>query len=203
MKHAKTLGLAAVAAMALIAFVGAGTAAAGGVLCSTATNPCTSKWATPTAFDFSLASGASAHIEDTSGNTLNTCKEFTIKGNLTANPDANGEATGENTAIEWGMCSALTKPMAPGKMRFKAENDEGDGILIADAEIKWTINVFGSCEYGIAAGSEIATWDEQTGVATVAASLQRLNACLGPKTAGWHATLVKTSPSTTLYISTS
>jgi hypothetical protein len=204
MKHVKKLGLAAAAAMALMALVGVGTASAGGVLCSTATNPCTSKWPVITALDFSLQSGTSSHIEDTSGNTLMTCKEATIKGNLTANPDAEGEATVENTAIIWGSCIATTDTTQLGKLRFKAENDEGDGILISDAETRWTTSIFGSCEYGYTKGTELGTWDEQTQTLTINAILTRLNACLGPKTSIWHATYVKTEPSsTTLFVSTS
>jgi hypothetical protein len=204
MKYVKMLGLAAVAAMALMAFAGAGTASADGVLCSTATNPCTSPWAVGTVIDFSLQSGTSAHLEDTSGNTLDTCKESTVKGKLTANPDAENTATGENTSIAWGNCSATTDTTQLGKLKVKAENDEGDGILIADAEIRVTINIFGSCEYGVTKGTELGTWDEQTGVFTANAIATRLNTCLGPKTSIWHATYVKTEPSsTTLYVSTS
>jgi hypothetical protein len=204
MKHAKMLGLAAAAAMALAALAGAATASAGGVLCSTATNPCNSKWAVGTVLDFSLASGTSSHLEDTSGNTLDTCKESTIRDLLSANPDASGTATAENTALNWGSCSSTATTIVLGKLRVEAENDEGDGILKADAETKVTINIFGSCEYGYTAGTELGTWDEQTGTLSVNAILQRVNGCLGPKTAIWHATFVKTEPSsTTLFVSTS
>jgi hypothetical protein len=204
MRYLKMLGLAAAAAMALMALAGAGTASAGGVACSTATNPCTSKWATPTAIDLSLKAGTSSHLEDTSGNTLNTCEEATVKGKLTANPDAGGEATGEITSLAWGKCSATTDTTQLGKLRIKAENDEGDAILISDAEIKVTMSIFGSCEYGVTAGTELGTLDEQTGVFTANAIAQRLNACLGPKTAIWHSTYVSTEPSgTTLYAATS
>lgn len=45
MKYLKMLGLAAVAAMALTAFAGVGSASAtGGVLCENTTDHCTEKW---------------------------------------------------------------------------------------------------------------------------------------------------------------
>lgn len=212
MKYIKMLGLAAVAAMALMAFVGAGTAsAAGGVLCSTATNPCNSKWAIGTALDFSLKSGTSAKLTNTEGSTLDSCSESTVKGTLTKNPstevgESNGQATGENTTISWGNCSFTTDTTKLGTLRVEAEDDSGNGKLYADGEIKVTISlgVFGDCEYGVTAGTELGTFKESTQEFTANAKATRLNSCLGPATSVWTATYVKTEPSaTTLFVSTS
>lgn len=75
MKYLKMLGLAAVAAAALMAFVGAGTASAKeGVLCSTTSNPCNSKWAAGTVIDFSLK-GSAVWTNAENGETLETCTE--------------------------------------------------------------------------------------------------------------------------------
>jgi len=210
MKHVKMLGLAAVAAMALMAFVGAGTAsAAGGVLCSTATDPCTSKWAVNTVLDFSLEPGTSAKLTDTNGNLLDTCTESTVKGKLLANPDGTGTATGENTSITWGNCTWTTDTTKLGKLKVEAETETpmaGNGWLYADEEIKVTISLgaFGSCEYGVTAGTLLGTYKESTETFTANAKATRLNGCLGPSTALWTATYVKTEPSgTTLWVSTS
>jgi hypothetical protein len=207
MKYIRILGLAVVAAMALMAVVGAGTAsAAGGVACSTATNPCTSKWAVPATLDFSLEAGTSALLTDTSGNVLDKCAISTVKGKLTANPDAtNKQATGENTAITWEECSWPTVTKKLGKLRIEAEDDNGNGWLYADEEIRVTIaNIFGDCEYGVTAGTKLGTFKESSQTFTANAVASLLGGCFGPSTALWTASYVKTEPSnTTLYVSTS
>jgi hypothetical protein len=218
MKYLKMLGLAAVAAGALMAFVGAGTAAAeGGVLCSTApeisTLRCTSKWAVGTVIDFSLKSGTSAKLTDTAGNTLDTCTASTVKGKLTANPDASGFATGENTEITWGTaatpCTVTIDTIVPGKFRFIAENDFGYSELWADSGIEITISIFGTtCTYGVHAGATLGTLVEGTGTAvgfTInAVAFKLAGNFLCPETTKWVAEYVLTSPSsTTAYVSTS
>src|SRR4051812_2345827 len=166
MKYLKMLGLAGLMATALMAFVGAGTAmATGGVLCSTATNPCTSPWATPQTLDFTLKTGGSAKLQETAppggeGEILDTCTGSTVKGSLTSNP-AGGPATGSNTEINWTGCTFTTKTTKLGKLRVTSDGD-GNGFLIADEEIKVTILIFGfiDCEYGIKDGTTLGTLDE-------------------------------------------
>lgn len=204
MKHVKTLGLAAVAAMALMALVGAGTASAtGGVLCSTATDPCTAPWSTPQPLVFSLQ--GSAHLEDTNGNTLDTCTGSTVEGELTSNKSG-GEATGKNTNIAWSSCSATTDTTKPGKLRITALAN-GNGTLYSDEEIKVTINIFGSCEYGVTNGVDLGTLTEGKGTSAVfhaEAIATRLSGFICPTTAKWTATYVLTTPKeTTLYVSKS
>jgi hypothetical protein len=212
MKYLKMLGLAAVVAGALMAFVGAGTASAS-ALCSTATNPCTSKWALNTNIDFSLKSGTSAKLTDTAGNTLDTCTASTVQGTLTANPDASGFATGVNTAITWGTastpCTVTTDTVKLGKLKISAEDDLGNGNLFADEATEVTISIFGTtCNYGISAGNKIGTLKEGTGTAAVftanAVAQKLAGNFLCPETSKWVAEYVLTSPSTTTaFISTS
>jgi hypothetical protein len=215
MKYLKMPGLAGLMAAAMMAFVGAGTASAsGGVLCSTATNPCTSRWAVGSVLDFTLKSGTgSSIVKETAppngeGNTLDSCTGSTIKNKITSNPGgaANG-ATGENQEITWTGCSQTTKTTRLGKLRVTSDGD-GNGWLIADEQIKWTTLVFGfiDCEYGVESGTTIGTIDEgNPGTFTVNAVVVLLNNCFGgPTTALWTATYTQTAPSgTTLYVSTS
>jgi hypothetical protein len=200
MKHAKMLGLAAVV-LASMAFVGAGSAAAKeGVYCSTKTEPCTVKWAINTVLDKSLKPGGTVILKDTSNNTLTTCSEGTWKGTLKANPGATGTAEWKNTAFQWGGCTATTDTSVLGAMKVEAES-EGSGLIYAAEEIKITINVFGSCEYGFTAGTQLGTVNA-SGEFTFNAVASRLNSCLGPLTARWTGTWVKTEPAlTTEYIS--
>src|SRR6476660_2459621 len=201
MKYVKMLGLAAVAAAALMALVGAGTASAKGTLCSAAEPTCAAanRWAVPTTMLWSLQQGGSAHLEDTSGNTLDTCTESTVDGDLTSNT-AGGEptATGNNTSITWGGCTATTDTTKLGKLKIAAAGG-GNGTLIADEEIKVTINIFGSCEYGVTAGTKLGTITEgkvaagsTSPIFHAEAVATRLSGLICPSTAKWTATYVMT-----------
>jgi hypothetical protein len=189
-----------------MAFVGAGTASAKGVLCSTATNPCSSKWAVGTVIDFSLKSGTSSKVTDTAGNTLNTCTASTIKSRLTANPNAVGAPTAENTEITWGTaatpCTVTTDTVKLGKLDLTAEDDGGNSEVFADATIEYTISIFATtCNYGVETGTTLGTLKEGTGTAavfTVNAITKKLAGnFLCPETEKWVAEYVLTSPSTT------
>jgi hypothetical protein len=212
MKYLKMLGLAAMAAMALTAFVGAGTASAKeGVLCSVAAETnCPSKWAVGTVLDFSLpAGGGSAKLTDTAGNTLDTCTSSTVKGPLTANPSATGTATGDINELTWGGCTVTTDTIVAGKLVIEAEGG-GKGLVYEDPNTKTevTVNVFSSCNYGVEGGTVIGTLDEGIGTGaefTANATAKKLaGGFLCPETTKWVATYVLTSPSnTTLYVSKS
>ena len=206
MKYLKMLGLAAVAAMALMAFVGAGTASAGGILCSTQTTPCDSPWPVGTVLDFSLKSGTSANLTTTEGTTIDTCTEATVQGKLTKNSET--VATGNNTAITWTKCTSPTTTTKLGKLRIT--NAGGyNGTVIADELIEVTIETtfFGHCLYGVEPGTVLGTVTEGIGtgvVFTANAVAKRLGTsgekpCLAPETARWKAEYVLTSPSNTTF----
>ena len=218
MKHLKMLGLAAMAAMALMAFVGAGTASAKeGVLCSTATDPCTSKWAVGTVLDFSQEPGTTLLLTNTAKEPLDTCTTATVEGDLTANPDASGTATGKITKLTWGSpttpCLYPTTTVTNGALKIEAEGG-GTGNVYADAKIEVTIQIpiFGSCIYGVEANTKIGTLSEGKKVAgtnagapkfTANAIAKRLNANFAcPETAVWSGSYILTSPeNTTLWVS--
>jgi hypothetical protein len=215
MKYLKMLGLAVAAAAALMAFVGAGTASAKeGVLCSTTSNPCNSKWAVGTVLDFSLTSGKSAELLNAAEpkEVLDTCTISTIKGELTANPDATGTATGKITTLDWEKCTWPTTTVVPGALKVERIAGTSNGTVYADAEIRVTINTvfFGSCVYGVKAGAHLGELTE--GVASAGhfnankALAERLTgsniAC--PEKSLWTAEYVLTEPTkTTLSVSSS
>lgn len=218
MKHVKMLGLAAVAAMALMAFVGAGSAsAAGGTLCSAAENPCSAanRWAVPTVLDFSVPAKGSVTLENTAGTvTLNTCTESTVKGDIEFNGDANDQATGKNTSITWGGCTHTSTTIVLGKLRVEATTG-GNGEVYADEEIRVTISGLfpgENCVYGVAKGATIGTITEGIGTGSIfhANAIAEktepgTDICFtGPSSARWTGTYVLTEPSnTTLYVSAS
>lgn len=218
MKYLKMLGLAAVAAAALMAFVGAGTASAKeGVLCSTTSNPCNSKWAANTVLDFSLKTGTSAVLtNEANGEVLDTCKGSgtTVQGKLTANPNATGTATGEITSLQWKECTFTTTTVAGFNGALTVERIAGtsNGTVRADGETRVTINtvLFGSCVYGVTSGAHLGVITEGKGTAATfkaeKAKASRLtgSAFACPEKSLWTAEYVLTSPSeTTLSVSSS
>jgi hypothetical protein len=207
MKYLKMIGLAAVAAMALTAFAGAGTASAGGVLCSTATEPCTSKWATGTELDFSLKPGTSALLTTTEGTPLNTCTESTVKGDLEKNPNTSGNAAGPLTTITFDNCNFTVDTITKGRLEVIEGDGKGNGKVKAyESEITVNTGLFGSCVFEAgAAGTVLGPTDEGFGTAatlTVNAVVNRKTG-LCPQTAKWVATYILTSPEKTLYVSKS
>jgi hypothetical protein len=208
MKHVKMLGFIAMVVMALVSLVGAGTAAAKeGVLCSTATDPCASKWPVGMLFDFSLEKATSWSFTDTSGNALDTCTESTIRAKLVANPDETGTATAELITSHWGNCTFTTTTVALGKVRFEAEDSNGNSLLYADEKIEITDNIgfLGDCRYGFEAGTKLGTLKEgKAGEATLTLNgvAKLLGGCFGPSTAIWKGAYTLTEPTnTTLYVS--
>lgn len=99
MKHLKMMGLAIVAALAVMAMAGAGTASASGTACTTNTTPCGSLLANGTKITAQLKAGTDAVLTTNIGNV--TCLKSTVGGVLnTANP-----AHGEITSLTFTECT--------------------------------------------------------------------------------------------------
>jgi hypothetical protein len=158
MKHLRTLVFAVVATGALLAFVGASSASAT-VLCSTTVESCPAgqKWPAGTILDFSLATGTSANLQETGGETLDTCKSSTVKGELTNAGSATANATGKITELTWGTCSFPTVTTLKGKLEIQRIVGTSNGTLIADEQTRVTSNTifFGSCNYAFESGKSI------------------------------------------------
>jgi hypothetical protein len=206
MDRFEMLGLAVVTITVAVAAIGAGTASAAGRLCSTASNPCTSPWPTPTAFAFSLKSGSSVKWTDTSGNTIDTCTQSTISGNLEGNASG-GTASGNITQLTFSGCTVTTDTILPGGLRFESVGS-GAGKVSSTAKTEVTTNVYNSCNWGVEAGTSLGTLSEGTAMSAVFAVnavVRKLNGgFLCPETTKLVAEYVLTSPSnTTLYVSPS
>ena len=206
MKYVKMLGLAAVAATALMAFMAASASAS--VLCSTATTPCTSKWPTGTVLDFSLKSGGSAKLVTTDGKTtLDTCTGggTTVSGKLESDTSTGTNAKGNVSALKWETCTFLTNTLKTGGLEV-VKGTGGNGTVKSTGEFQVTINTgfFGSCIYGVGAGTTLGELKEgkpATFVANAVAVRFGTNfAC--PETAKWTGEYTLTTPAnTTLYVS--
>lgn len=199
------------AATAFLALVGVGSASAGGVLCSTQTTPCTSKWPLGTKLTFSNT--ASSVTTTTTGTLLETCTGSIAKGSLTANPDANGEATGTNEEATWAGCTHTENTIILGSIRIQNIAGTYNGTVVADAEMAGTLaGLFPgeNCVYGVSAGTPLGTLTEGNPATMDANAITRKrepagDTCfLGPETLKWTTTYVLTSPSgTTLAVSPS
>jgi len=91
------LSLAAVAAAALMALVGVGSASAA-ELCSTSTTPCSgTKYLSGTTFHAELESGTLATLTNSISNV--TCEKSTVAGKTTSNGGSGTTITGEITGL--------------------------------------------------------------------------------------------------------
>jgi len=213
MKYVKMLGLAAVAAMAFMAFAGAGSAsAATSTLCSTATNPCTSAYPIGTVLDFSLEPEKSAELVTTDKKTvLDKCSGSTVKGKLERDSRTTPTAQlagGKLTELTWTGCTFPTKTLTPIEGGLEVEGlAGGNGTIKSFGEIRVTIQtvLFGSCVYGVTAGTHLGTLTEgkpaTIDAEAVAKKLSGSEAAC-PETSLWTGKYIQTEPKeTTMYVS--
>ena len=210
MKYVKMLALAAVAAGALMAFIGAGTASAT-VLCSTTADPCPAgqSWPVNTVLDFSIPSGSTANLVDTTGEELDKCSTSTVKGKISNAGGSTATTTGAVEELTWGSCTFPTKTLTLGNLEIHKISSTSNGTLTADGTFEVTINTifFGSCIYGVTSGVDLGELTEGSPAVfhanAVAEKFSGSNlAC--PSTSKWTATYTLTSPSgTTLSVSSS
>jgi hypothetical protein len=212
MKYVKMLALAAVAAGALMAFLGAGTASAT-VICSTTADPCPAgqAWPNTSPIDFSIPSGSSAILKDTSGNELDKCSGSTVNGEITNTGSATETVTGTIKELTWTNCLFPTKTVSTdNKLKVHKIAGTSNGTVTSDTQIEVTINtiLFGSCIYGVPSTTDVGTITEGSGTGAtfhanaIASRFGSNFAC--PSTSRWTGTYVLTSPSeTTLSVSES
>ena len=205
MKHLKTLGLVAAAAMASMAAIGAGTSSAtvlydsGGILGVGRT------------LDFSIPASSSTSLVDTEGGELDKCTSGTVKGTILGSGGVVSGPTidnlyavkgGWNFGLTWGSCTFPTSTTTPGKIEIDYTTGN-NGTVTADATIEVTINTifFGSCIYGATAGTSLGDILGGNPAYFVAnAVVEKFSgsnlAC--PSTAKWTGTYVSTEPAGTL-----
>jgi hypothetical protein len=199
MKHLKMLGLAAIAALGLMAFVGAGTASATTLCTSVSGSACSVDYGVGQKYDGSLKSGTTARLTS-GGSTIATCSASTVKGEQT-NTSATW-ITIDITELTWpaANCSTTTDTIELAKGYFGKLTvmwtKENNGEVWAD-ETEVTLSLFGTtCTYGAGAGTKLGTF---TGGAEPILSISTtVNKTAGnflcPGTAGWDAEYVLTEP---------
>ena len=210
MKYLKILGLAAVAAAALMAIGGASSASAT-VLCSTTADPCPAgqDWPVNTTLDWSIPAGGSVLQTDTAGEPLNTCKESTVKWTITKTGSSTETVTGLDEETTFGACTFPTKTLKLANTEIHKIAGTSNGTVTADGVTEITINTlfFGSCVYGVPNGHSIGDITEgNPPTFHVNAITWKLagSAIACPETDIWTATYTLTLPkNTTLSVSNS
>jgi hypothetical protein len=198
--YLRTLGLAAVAATALMVFVGAGTALAETTVCKTIQNPCPAGWALQGGETIDATLSGSTIMETTGGAVLQTCTGGTIKGTV-AGAGVATTPTGsvEPSGLTWGVCTRTTDTIQGGSIQLHANGDATHTGTIKARHISVTVSTvsFGSCTFGL------GSLNEYSDIGTVTSSTPgviHINALL-PKEAGgcpnqirWTATYNVTTP---------
>jgi hypothetical protein len=190
MKHMMRFGLAAIAALGLMALVGAGTASATTLATDAAG---AAKYAVGTEVHVTLESGNSALFKETNGSLIATCTATTIKGTIST---ATGTwVGGKSSTLTQSGCSQTTDTLATGSVEImKIGADEGE---VVGKSSKVTLGVFGvSCVYGTAEGTKLGAL--KGGVAPVLVINTVLPKIEGgflcPSTGVWVGNFVVTTP---------
>jgi hypothetical protein len=184
----KMLGLAAVAAAALMAFVGAGTASA-----TTLTDEAGNVVNSGSTIDFSIPSGKSAVLVDTTGEELDKCTGSTARGKTSNGGGAGVAVTGNVETLTWTSCTLPTKTLAAAGLQV---NGTGAGNVSATGTFEVEIETifFGPCVYGVTNGTPIGTLANGTFTANAVTEKFSGNkfACL--PSAVWTGTYTATEP---------
>lgn len=149
MKYVKMLGLAAVAAMALMAFVGASSASATELCSKAETTNCGNK--AGRTIDATLAETAVLETVPNPGTTvLATCTISTVGGKAEGG-GAGKPITGPIEKLEWGEigkgCTKTVDTIKPGTLEINYKEKDNGTLTGHNAEV--TVNtIFGSCVYG-------------------------------------------------------
>jgi hypothetical protein len=162
MKYLKMLGLAAVAAMALTAFLGASSASAT-VLCTTTPptgTPCGTGWHVDE-LDLSIPAGGSVELSSTGGAFEATCTVATTKVTKDVTGSSTTTAAGivEKGELTWGPvgngCTNTTDTVHGGTLEIHWISGTDNGTVTAK-EFEVTVVLAGvSCTFGVGAGQSI------------------------------------------------
>jgi len=212
MKHLKILGLAAVAALALMAAVGAATASANAILCSTTGTivnaKCTAAGTkqlpdTPTEIDASLKAGTVAELTSTFDNVK--CTTSTVKGTLTSGSTGTGNIESMTfsgcTDSFGGNCTADTSATAANKWPVTATTTtagvhDGNGQMHVSNITGKFICPIGTCRYKAETATPHITGGDPAHITATKIVLNReeVSTFGCSATATWSATYVVTHP---------
>jgi hypothetical protein len=198
------LGLAAVAALALMAAVGAGSASAT-VICHKAETPCSQKWSVGTKTEFIVRPGTTAKWF--SGvNTLLECTGGDLKGPIT---NAGGSSQTVSIAIEtfvWSSCNRNNTTLETGELEIHSISGSHNGtVTLKGFTTEIETSQYGTCLYTSGStGIDLSTLTASgTGQAIldidVALTKKAGSSFLCPTTIEWWEQWTQTKPSETAF----
>lgn len=212
MKYLKIFGLTAVAAMALMAFLGASSASAT-VLCkvevNTTTGVCPANQAYPanTVIDGSLEESATLWVQEKEETLLDTCTTSTVKGKTTNEGSSTETVVAHVEELLWEGCTKETKTKVNGSLEIHWIPGTDNGTLTGINQTVTVKTIFGGCTYGTAGtGTDLGTLKGGSmgtiSVATYVPLIEAEPPAVCPSKAWWTAKYTITSPEP-LYIGTS
>lgn len=184
---------AAIAAMLLMALIGAGAASAT-VLCNeSATTGCTS-YGKGAVLDSYLSETST--LSTTGGETLNTCASGTIEGKTSTAGSATETVKESIEELTWGSCTHTTDTITKGELEIHWISGTDNGT-VTGRNISFTVNTsFGTCTYGTGESLDLGTLTGgEVGAIDISAILVKTaGGFLCPSDAKWVANYSIASP---------
>jgi len=186
MKYLKMLGLAAVAAMALMAFAGSGTASAS-ELCTVNTNPCPAA-SKITKIEASLI-GGTAKFEDTLSNVLDTCTGGTMRiTDITGGIGMTPTGSIPKDDLTWSGCTFTTDTVTSGTVEATEASGGGTTVTAKGSEVTINTGLFGSCSYGVGTGIDLGTVANGGTELVISKPIKKTAGSFCPESVIWRAT---------------
>jgi hypothetical protein len=207
MKHVKLPGLIVVAAMALMALLGVGSASAT-VLCKTTTNPCGEAWKYSGTIEGSLKSGTTAVLKTTGGEIDNTCTGGSAKGTASAG-GATSTVTGtaSTTDVNLSGCTHTVDLLEECAGEIHSISGTSSGTVTVKGCAVTTVLLGVSCTYGPGAGADVGVVEEGgsggEAVKVSEVASKQAGSFLCPSTVVYEALVVRTAPEGTLGVAPS
>jgi len=149
MRYVRTLGLAAVAAAALIALAAVGTASAT-VICKNnlSTEKCSEPYPKGTAGKASLEPGTSMLMKGPFGETIATCTESTVTGTSANTGSATETVKSTLTSLTFSKCNhpVTVKAAGTGELHWIPGTDNGI-LTTTGTTVIVDETLFGACQY--------------------------------------------------------
>ena len=160
MKYLKMIGLAAIAAVALMAITGAGTASAT-VFCHSTSTSCAEKWVKGTEPRFTVRPGGAGTWRTTGGEIFAKCPEGELRGEITnaGNASETVKTSVPASGLTWpgveGCIKTITLEGGTLEVHAITGTDNGTVTVSGFRITIYNAALGGSCIYGFATGEHI------------------------------------------------